>query len=106
MWPQPFGDIDDSSITVKSGRKKPIRSFWDAGDKDYRFNQIGNLIAGRGERPFAPTEEWRSYLILIPKLPLASKPRDRATVAIATAALRVKCWSSTGSNSALDLALL
>jgi len=35
--------------------------------KDYGFNQIGNLIAGRGERPFAPTEEWRSYLILIPK---------------------------------------
>ncbi len=22
--------------------------------------KIGNLIAGRGERPFAPTEEWRS----------------------------------------------
>jgi len=36
--------------------------------KDYGFNQIGNLIAGRGGRPFAPTEEWRSYLILIPKL--------------------------------------
>jgi len=35
--------------------------------KDDGFNQIGNLIAGRGERPFAPTEEWRSYLILIPK---------------------------------------
>jgi len=35
--------------------------------KDYGFNQIGNLIAGRGERPFAPTEEWRSYLILIEK---------------------------------------
>ena len=29
--------------------------------------KVGNLIAGRGERPFAPTEEWRSYLILIPK---------------------------------------
>ena len=28
--------------------------------KDYGFNQIGNLIAGRGERPFAPTEEWRT----------------------------------------------
>ena len=35
--------------------------------KDDGFNQIGNLIAGRGERPFAPTEEWRSYVILIPK---------------------------------------
>ena len=23
--------------------------------KHYEFNQIGNLIAGRGERPFAPT---------------------------------------------------
>ncbi len=34
--------------------------------KDCGFNQIGNLIAGRGERPFAPIEEWRSYLILIP----------------------------------------
>ena len=48
--------------------------------KDYGFNQIGNLIAGRGERPFALTEEWQSrgerpfalteewqsYLILIP----------------------------------------
>ncbi len=30
--------------------------------------QIENLIAGRGERPFAPIEEWRSYLILIPYL--------------------------------------
>ena len=36
--------------------------------KDDGFNQIGNLIAGRGERPFAPTEEWRGYLILIPNL--------------------------------------
>ncbi len=26
--------------------------------KDYGFNKIGNLIACRGERPFAPTEEW------------------------------------------------
>jgi len=25
--------------------------------KDYGFNQIGNLIAGRGEQPFALTEE-------------------------------------------------
>jgi len=35
--------------------------------KDYGFNKIGNLIAGKGERPFAPTEEWQSYLILIPE---------------------------------------
>ena len=34
--------------------------------------KIGNLIAGRGERPFAPTEEWQSYLILIPKQCLAA----------------------------------
>ena len=39
--------------------------------KDYGLNQIGNLMAGRGERPFALTEEWRSYLILIPKTFLA-----------------------------------
>lgn len=38
------------------------------------FNKIGNLIASRGERPFAPTEEWRSYLILIPEPSLCQKP--------------------------------
>ena len=41
--------------------------FEDYGVNDYGVNKIGNLITGRGERPFALTEEWRSYLILIPK---------------------------------------
>ena len=51
------------SLEIKTAYCSAVRCSGDLSSGDLRIMdliKIGNLIAGRGERPFAPTEEWRS----------------------------------------------
>jgi len=75
--------------------------------KDYGFNKIGNLIAGRGERPFAPTKEWRTAVRPYRRMANGRSPlpKNGSTLILRPIALQPLDALSHGGQASLTLPL-